>query len=950
MRPLVRPFDLARFVLKRQYHHPGLTLLALLGIVLAVGLVANATCFSDAASQLILNQRLAEFSRMTGRPAFSTAVYTFPSARKPITLEGAEQAADNVANTLASEVGLPLEHVGIQVSSGGLMLQPQAGSDLFGDGEAYLGSIDLAYIAGVEEHMEIVMGDPFDIAPSGDALDVWVHARLAEKMGIHIGEEFRIGITLISTAIPIRVRGVWQGRDPTDLFWFTDPDSAFKDTLLVRRQDYITFVEPIIPSKTGIVYWHVILDESKVTSDNASSYIAGFERGLNVVNKYLPDVRLDSPPLGPLKEFLEQERPLITLLLSFNVPAFGFLLYFLILTSAIIARWQQRDTAVLVSRGVTTRGILGLTLIEEMLLFVLGYPLGVGFGMALALLMGYVSSFLSFTPRPAMPVSLRGINVPLTLVALGVALATRLWAAAQAARHSVVDVEQEQGRPMRAPFWYRYYLDLLLLLPTAYAYHQLTNRGTLAMLVQDRPEDLYRDPLLILVPGLFILAASLLALRLFPLVMRLIDGLAGTLPWITPHLTLRQLSRHSSGYINPLLLIILSLALGVYMMSLAASLDQWLIDRMYYRVGGDLAFDPYLPRGETTGPEAAVATEMPVGGIWIPLPYQFLDLPGVVSATRVGDYFAEINLAAGNEINGRFLALDRLDFPSVAWFRPDFAQEPLGGLMNRLAVSPNAILVSQRFLDQYPVRIGDQIPTSVALGSGVRVSALFTVVGAYEYFPTAYEDEDGMTVIGNLEYLSDFIGVPPYHRIWLRAQEGAEGRVIFKSVKRLGIEAGRPGDAPALIAEEQAKVERVGVFGTLSVGFMAAVAMAGLGLLLYNYASLRERLFRLAVLRAIGLNLRQVVFQVVMEYALLTVCGAAIGAFIGVAASEFFAPFFTVTGETGVPLPPLISIIDRQDIVYMAVAFVAVMVLLGVAVIARTFSRRHFDILRAHWG
>jgi predicted lysophospholipase L1 biosynthesis ABC-type transport system permease subunit len=207
-----------------------------------------------------------------------------------------------------------------------------------------------------------------------------------------------------------------------------------------------------------------------------------------------------------------------------------------------------------------------------------------------------------------------------------------------------------------------------------------------------------------------------------------------------------------------------------------------------------------------------------------------------------------------------------------------------------------------------------------------------------------------MTVIGNLDYLSDFIGIPPYHRILVRTQEGAEGQIVFDSVKQLHIEAGRPKDAPALIAEEQAKVERVGVFGTLSVGFMAAVGMAGLGLLLYNYASLRERLFRLAVLRAIGLNLRQVIFQVVMEYTLLTVCGAAIGAFIGVAASEFFAPFFTVTGESRVPLPPLLPIIDRANIFYMAVAFVAAMVVLGVAVIARTFSRRHFDILRAHWG
>ncbi|MBN1979326.1 MAG: hypothetical protein JW918_18165, partial [Anaerolineae bacterium] len=87
-----------------------------------------------------------------------------------------------------------------------------------------------------------------------------------------------------------------------------------------------------------------------------------------------------------------------------------------------------------------------------------------------------------------------------------------------------------------------------------------------------------------------------------------------------------------------------------------------------------------------------------------------------------------------------------------------------------------------------------------------------------------------------------------------------------------------------------------------------------------------------------------------MEYAILTICGAAVGAFIGATASTFFAPFFTVTGEEGFPLPPLIPVVDQQHIAYLTVAFAVVMVLLGVIVIARTFSRRNFDMLRAHWG
>jgi ABC-type antimicrobial peptide transport system permease subunit len=142
----------------------------------------------------------------------------------------------------------------------------------------------------------------------------------------------------------------------------------------------------------------------------------------------------------------------------------------------------------------------------------------------------------------------------------------------------------------------------------------------------------------------------------------------------------------------------------------------------------------------------------------------------------------------------------------------------------------------------------------------------------------------------------------------------------------------------------------VGIFGTLSVGFLAAIVIAAMGLLVYSYASLQERLFRFAVLRAVGLMRHQVIGQAILEYAFLTACGAIAGAFIGVTASELFVPFFRVTGERGTPLPPLIPIVAQQDINRLAVTFAGVMVLMGVAVIARIFSRRHFDVLRGHWG
>jgi hypothetical protein len=140
-------------VARRQQFHRGLTLLALLGVILSVGLVTNASFFSQAVDRVILEQNLAEFSRVTGRPPFSTNVYVFPSQSNPLALQDAENISAQIGNALASEVGLPLRHIGLQVSSGTMLLQPMPGSDLYGEGRELLGSVSIIYIADVASHM-----------------------------------------------------------------------------------------------------------------------------------------------------------------------------------------------------------------------------------------------------------------------------------------------------------------------------------------------------------------------------------------------------------------------------------------------------------------------------------------------------------------------------------------------------------------------------------------------------------------------------------------------------------------------------------------------------------------------------------------------------------------------------------------------------------------------------
>ncbi len=935
----------ARLALRRQRYHLGLSLLTLFGVMLAVGLVTSASFFAQAVDTVMLREQMGEYSRLTGRPAFSTRVFAASDEAVPLSLDRVEALTERLSQTLAAEVGLPVRGVAWQANSGVLRLQTP-GSDARGE------QVNVIVDVGAVEQMEMVAGEPMSVAgrlSSGgqpEALAAWIYIDFAEETGTQPGDDLLL-TSSGGAEIPVQIAGVWRTANHEE---GDDVDRALTEALLTTQSSYAAYVEPRLDPAVRTATWQVVFDETAVVPAEGRSYRDGLESSQAAVQRFLPAARVTTPTLA-LGDFVQRQDTLTTLLLGFNVPGLAFLLYFLILTATVIAYWQGREMLVLLSRGMNRWHTALLTLLDGLILFVIGLPLGLLLGAGLARLMGYASSFLSFdAARLALPISRFGLNGTLVLLTLVVIIGTKLVALLLGQRRNLMQRRQEHVRPQRPPFWYRNYFDLLLLLPAAYFYRQLMQRGSLANLVGDAPSDLYRDPTLVLVPAIFIFVLALLSLRVFAWLLWLADRFTGRMSWLPLHMALRRLGRYSHTYLNPLLLVVVSLALGVYTLSLAGSLDRWLGDRVYYQTGADLAFEPFR-EGDLGAPEGGST-----GAPWIPTVDEYAALDGVLDAARVGDYNAEMLLADGR-FGARFLAIDRDGFADVAAFREDFAAQPLGALMNRLAQSPNSVLVSQQLLDATGLQVGDALRMRVFPDFGVNLEESFTIAGAYDYFPTVYEVdwverrdaefENAITVIGNLNHIFSFFGVTMPHDIWLRTAESASGVAIIDAIPdATGIDTLRDRDARALIRREQAQMERVGVFGTLSIGFLAAALMAAIGLLTYSYASLQERRTQFAVLRAVGIRHNQVLGQIVLEYAILTVFGAIAGIAAGTLAARQFVPLFRVTGDAQTALPPLLPIIAQGEVIPLTVGFVAVMLAAEVGLIAVALRGKLFQSLR----
>jgi len=614
------------------------------------------------------------------------------------------------------------------------------------------------------------------------------------------------------------------------------------------------------------------------------------------------------------------------------------------------ARYQRQEVAVLASRGSGRLQILGLKLVETCIILVLAIPLGVAGGMLLARLIGYVRGFMAFGPRVPFAVHLQSADWRLVAAAAGLSIVAQLWPHLSASRLTIVTYERWSARRSVAQSGARLLATVLLMVASAYAYRRLVADGGLT-LIGLRSGQQALDPLPLVAPSLFLFTVSLAASQLFVLLVRPMALLGKLLPSVSAYLGCTVLGREGEQYRAPIYLIVLCLSLGVFFASLGKSADQWLLDRRAYEVGADLtvALD-LLPPGQALDPRsAAVAAqsgpqESAVHSKVLLLPIdEYESVPGVAVAARVGEFRASI--AAARLPDVRLMAVDRLDFSQVLYYRADYAGQPLGELMNRLGAQPDAVLIPAKLAGQLQIAPGDKLVLSVRIDQDAYQTLPFTVMGLFSYFPTMYEEQT-MVVVGNMDYLQTELGGAVPYRVWMRIERGADTGAILQGIKDLGVQPLVIGDRAFLVSEDQRRLERVGMFGMLSFCFLASAALAGLGLLVHRFASLFGQRVRYAVWQAIGMSRREIIAAASVEYLLTLGYGIVLGAGGGFAASLLYVPLYRLTDQMERVIPPFIPMVNWAAGIWIVIALALAFVLIEATTMVTLSRMRIFEALR----
>jgi putative ABC transport system permease protein len=964
MRILFRTWAIFVVAIKRLLSQKGLNLATLAGLVVAIALALSIPLYADAVYYRIFRQELQEVTnyagRDTGRSPFAFMFRYIGSWRGAVEWEEVQTVDEYFARSAPPMLGLPRQIFVRHVKTDTFRIFPE--EDIaYADTKDPLTWAYFGFIDGIEDHITILEGNFPAVADSSanSVVEVLITEDMATELGLQVGETYIsfnkqvINEVKYTAQIPIRIAGVWQASDPTDPFWFYRPN-AFEALLLVPQETFLGRIDPYMKNAVYLAVWYLVMDGSEVHAADALPLLSRITLLEQKTAALLPGVTLDVSPKQALQDYYQASSQLTILLYIFAVPILVLILTFINLVVGLAVGRKHNEIAVLRSRGATVMQVIGIALVEGLLLGGVALALGLPLAEMIAEVIGRTRSFLDFSSPVELRVGVTETTLKVGLIAVGVAIIAQVLPTIGAARHTIVTYKQERARSLRPPWWQRAWLDVLLLIPAVYGAYLLRRQGSVVLPGKDGTvlnNDPFQNPLLFLVPALGIFALTLFFIRILPLVMSILAWIFARMGGVGILLATRQLARSPGLYTTPLLLLVLTLSLSAFTASLAQTLDYHLYDQTYYQVGADIGLTDY---GESTAGLSASfgfsaisedeEEEEEEGPEWLFLPVtEYLKAPGVLAATRVGEYQASTRLSGGVQ-SGYFLGIDRVDFPRVAsasW-RRDFAPSSLGELMNALAVARDGVLVSQKFMGTYRLRPGDVIRVEVTL-QRQRTQMDMKIVGGFDYFPTWYEEEDGPLFVGNLDYLFEQIGGQYPYNVWLSTEPQADYARLKQDVEKLGHQVSAWDFTWEKIAKEQQNPSRQGLFGLLSVGFGTAAIFTVLGFLLYALFSFRQRFIELGVLRAIGLSAWQMTIFLAWELTFLILAGLVLGTGLGIWMSQLFIPYLQIGPDVTALTPPFIveiawDAIYRIYTIFGLLFFAALIVLTGLLLRMKIFE------------
>jgi putative ABC transport system permease protein len=599
-------------------------------------------------------------------------------------------------------------------------------------------------------------------------------------------------------------------------------------------------------------------------------------------------------------------------------------LYYITLMASLSFRRRETEIVVLLSRGAGRGQVVVSFLLEWLLVGGAAFAVSPLVGAVAARAIGASTGFLSFVDRQAVSISLMPQAWWFALAAAATGLLAGMAPTFSTFKYSIVTFKQQRGRRRGSrPLWSRIYLDVILLAIAAFGYRDLTLQSRAI----DADAILSNDPVFFLVPFVGIFGAGLFCLRLFPTIIGLLHWVSIRFRGVVLQMTFRELYRNARHYAPLILLIILTVASGMYSASAARTLGENFEDQIYYRVGADLVVNEMWGQPEGAAP---VSSSQLASSRAEPPFYRRLELPGVSSAARVFRARVGVHTEATRIGQADLMAVVPREFAQTAWYRQDLAPSHFYNYLKLLRRHPEGVLVSEAAAANSQLELGDVLTVSY---SGQQLDVY--VVGTVPYWPSLFPGE-GRFLVANLAHIQNYALLEPYE-VWYDLAPDAEVQLLIDEAVALGVYATDYTYARGEVRDLRREPYRMGFFGILSMGFIVSGLVTTLGIFAYSLFSMHNRRVQFGSLRALGLSARQLVSVLGLEHLTSFATGLVAGVAVGLGAVRLFLPFLRDRAEELQAVPPFLIVTESADLnrILIVLAVVFVVTVGGLAAILR---------------
>lgn len=904
-----------RFMLQKLLYKKWMVISLLIGNILLIAIACSNPMYKNASLQRTLRKSFGDYIEKEG---VYPGVFTIESAMtKNQSNEADYIKMSELSETVLSDIGLVQTDRVKMIST----MKSNAASIMGREDNTKSHTMRIAAMTGMDEHIKLLAGHMYDNSVKDGVIEAIVSQKAFVEANLILNEVIQFNDEKGPDGKPVVVKivGVFTNSKTEDSYWVHSPSEYSTECFVSPELFEKQFINTEKQLYNVEALWYMFFDYEKIEPSAASRIVRNTEKYVNEYNT--KTMRCDEPAyMSVLKEFILSQNKIVATLLILQVPVLVLLCAFIFMISRQMLDLEQNEMALLKSRGSSKSQIITIYFLQSVVITFVSAVIALPLGAFLCKVLGSANGFLEFVHRGSLKVRIDGQVVLYGLAAIIISIAVMVLPVLKDANITIVNYKQQKNK-VKKPLWRRVYLDVILFAVSVYGIYSFNDRKENLIFRVLSGDSI--DPMLFLCASLFIISAGIVALRIQPVIVKIVYLISKRFLKPASFASFLQILRSRGKQRFMMVFLILTVALGIYNTTVARTILSNAEKNLEYKNGADIVFKEVWKDNSAF----LVSTATYEADENLELTYtepdysRFGNLPGAESVARV--LKEEVTISGNKEtepLNISLMGISTKEFGETANFDTSLLPEHINTYLNVLGSNMDAVLLSMNFHTILEYDIGDKI--EYVNDDGDAISA--TVYGFVDYWPSYMQTDYSITdegalatneqylIIANLSKVQEIWGVTPY-QIWIKTNGSSQ--FIYDYAEETGLMFTEFDDLSADMVDIRNNTLFQGTNGILTMSFIVVLILCCAGFLIYWILSIRQRELLFGVFRAMGMKESEIIMMLVNEQIFSSGLSIVIGAVIGVLASKFFVPLVQIFYSTTEQAVPLVVVNKNVDMV-----------------------------------